>query len=146
MENEVKIRDYQSGDFEQLFHLWLETGQWTSERADNEYIIENTLRLGGKLLVLEHAATKIIAGAAWLTTDGRRINLHHFAVNPQFQGRGLGHRLAKECIAFAKDMGMQIKLEVHKENVHAISLYEKYGFKYLGDYQVFIVREIEYLG
>jgi ribosomal protein S18 acetylase RimI-like enzyme len=42
---------------------------------------------------------------------------------------------------FARESGLQIKLEVHKNNAIARQLYEKYGFKFLGDYDVFIVRE-----
>jgi ribosomal protein S18 acetylase RimI-like enzyme len=37
---------------------------------------------------------------------------------------------------------MHIKLEVHKDNVKALGLYKKAGFGYLGDYHVYIIRDI----
>lgn len=43
---------------------------------------------------------------------------------------------------FARKVGLQIKLEVHEKHVVARNLYDKYGFKYLGDYDIFIVRNI----
>ena len=36
---------------------------------------------------------------------------------------------------FAEATGMQIKLEVHRDNLKAIRLYKKWGFNYLGDYE-----------
>jgi ribosomal protein S18 acetylase RimI-like enzyme len=35
---------------------------------------------------------------------------------------------------------MQLKLEVAPKNIAAVKLYEKNGFKLLGDYVVYIIR------
>jgi ribosomal protein S18 acetylase RimI-like enzyme len=40
---------------------------------------------------------------------------------------------------------MQIKLEVHEQNKIAINLYEKAGFKKLGNYKVYIIRDFDKL-
>jgi len=37
---------------------------------------------------------------------------------------------------------MQIKLEVHKNNKIAKTLYQSVSLKYLGDYEVYIIRDI----
>jgi ribosomal protein S18 acetylase RimI-like enzyme len=50
--------------------------------------------------------------------------------------------LLDASLKLAKSFGMQIKLEVHKENSKAIGLYTKAGFTYLGDYDVYIIRNI----
>ncbi len=34
-----------------------------------------------------------------------------------------------------------VKLEVHRSNKRAIELYKKAGFSYLGDYDVYIIRD-----
>ena len=43
---------------------------------------------------------------------------------------------------FIREKGFQVKLEVHVTNLKAINLYKKYGFEYLGDYKVYIIRDI----
>jgi hypothetical protein len=40
------------------------------------------------------------------------------------------------------ETGMPIKLEVHRENAKAIGLYRRAGFVRLGDYDVYIVRDV----
>lgn len=137
------IRDFIPEDYEEINNLWESTGVGGSHRGDTPEVITGTIRNGGKLFILEHNANKMIAGTAWLTHDFRRIYLHHFCVHPSFQGKGLSHILCKKSIDLAESMNMQIKLEVHKSNSKAIALYEKHGFKYLGDYLVYIIRNIK---
>jgi len=135
------IRDYQSTDFEQINILWIATDMGGAHRGDNQETIERTLQNGGKLIVLEES-NKII-GTAWITNDSRRLYLHHFGILPEFQNQGLGKILVKESLNYAKELKLQIKLEVHKDNQIARELYKKAGFNYLGDYHVYIVRDLE---
>lgn len=135
------IRDYKIEDFNHVVELWEETGMGGAFRGDNDILIEETIKIGGKLLVMEETDKKIIIGTSWLTNDGRRIYLHHFGIKPEYQGKGLSKYLVKESIQFAKDKGLQVKLEVHKNNEIALKLYKDFGFKYLGDYDVYIIRD-----
>ncbi|MBI9068233.1 MAG: GNAT family N-acetyltransferase [Salinivirgaceae bacterium] len=135
------VRDYINTDFPQIMNLWMETDLSKPERGDNELTIKSTLNLGGKLLVLEDSENKKILGTSWITTDGRRLYLHHFGIKPSHQGQKLSHMLLKASLDFAKKTNMQIKLEVHKDNFIANNLYENAGFKYLGDYKVLIIRK-----
>jgi ribosomal protein S18 acetylase RimI-like enzyme len=136
---EFNLRDYKSNDFSQLFELWQATGLATKGRGDNQNIIEKTLKADAKLLVLTH--TNKIIGSSWITNDGRRLYLHHFGIHPDFQGKKISHILLKASLEFAHEKGMQIKLEVSQKNQIAANLYKRYGFKYLGDYDVYIIRD-----
>jgi ribosomal-protein-alanine N-acetyltransferase len=135
------IRDYHSTDYPLLMKLWESLDLSNPKRGDNNEIITQSIKIGGKLLIMESSESNII-GSAWLTNDGRRIYLHHFGIHKQWQNKGLGKVLLKECLQFAKENRMQIKLEVHKDNNAALKLYKKGGFKYLGDYLVYIIRDI----
>jgi len=135
----VKIRDYQSGDFPAISALWAETGLGGAQRGDTQQIIEQSIAMGGKMLVAKLEDNTLI-GTSWMTFDGRRIHLHHFGISPKFQRQGIGRQLAIASIAFAKEKGYQIKLEVHQTNTAAIALYKGLGFQYLGDYDVYIIR------
>ncbi|MGM0612996.1 MAG: GNAT family N-acetyltransferase [Bacteroidota bacterium] len=136
----MKIRDYQKGDYEGLIKVWETTGVGSKKRGDNEQVIVQSIDMGGKMLIMEQDNT--IIGTSWMTFDGRRLHLHHIAVLPKYQNLGYGKLLTKKSILFAKEKGYQIKLEVHKKNIKAIKLYEQLGFKYLGDYDIYIIRNL----
>ncbi|HAF30765.1 MAG TPA: hypothetical protein DCG75_17115 [Bacteroidales bacterium] len=136
------VRDYLNADFAKLNELWQETGLGGVQRGDHAEIIEQSIKLGGKLIVLENTDSKEIFGSSWMTFDGRRIHLHHIGVKPAYQNQGFGKMLTQESLKFAKEKGYQIKLEVHQNNKKAIDIYKKLGFTFLGDYDVYIVRDL----
>ena len=138
-----RIRDYEPGDFEPVLKLWQVTGMGNTERGDDKDTVECCIKTGGKLLILEDEQNNMIAGTSWMTFDGRRLYLHHFGILPEYQGKGLSKYLLEETLEYVKKSGHQVKLEVHSSNTVAINLYEKYGFKFLGDYKVFIIRKMD---
>lgn len=139
-ESRFEVRDYRPGDFAGISELWAQTGMSSPQRGDTAEVVERTLRLGGRLLVLAGASGEI-AGSSWLTSDGRRLYLHHFAIAPLLQGRGLSKQLLDASLRVGRETGLQVKLEVHRDNVKAIRLYRRAGFSRLGDYEVYIIRD-----
>ncbi len=137
----LHIRDYKEKDFPRLAEIWEQTGISTPGRGDTAALIQHTLEHGGKLLLLEAEDAGVI-GSSWLTNDGRRLYLHHFAIAPEFQGRGWSKPLLRASLKFAKATGLQLKLEVHQDNERALNLYKKAGFGRLGDYDVYIIRDL----
>ncbi len=135
------IKDFTDNDYDELMNLWEITGLNTPGRGDNIEVIRQTLFGGGKMLMM--FSKNLLIGSSWLTTDGRRLYLHHFCIHPDFQGKGLSKILLKKSLDFAKKINQQIKLEVHKNNLIAKKLYTNYGFKYLGDYEVYIIRDLD---
>jgi ribosomal protein S18 acetylase RimI-like enzyme len=143
--NDLIIRDYLENDYDEIVKFWSLTDMGNPERGDSRDTIQRTLKLGGKLLVMESKSTKQICGSSWLTYDGRRIMIHHFGILPECQGKGLSKILLKESLQFVKSNGAQVKLEVHSTNTKALNLYKKFGFKHLGEYNVYIIRDISNL-
>jgi len=141
-EKEFYIRDFQEEDYPEVNEIWEMTGMGGKQRGDDLNVINKTLENGAKLLVLLESGTDKIIGTSWMTHDFRRIYLHHFGIHPDYQNQGLGKFLAETSLQFAKEQNMQIKLEVHKDNTTAIHLYKKIGFNYLGDYLVYIIRNV----
>lgn len=141
-EKPYTIRDYWAADYPHVADIWERTGINTPGRGDSAEVIENTLRRNGRLLVLVDRASDTVVGTCWLTNDGRRLYLHHFAIDPKFQGGGLSKPLLRAALKIAKELGLQVKLEVHVGNAKAIHFYEKAGFKRLGDYDVYIIRDL----
>jgi len=138
----INIRDYCDSDFEEVVKLWQPLGLGGAQRGDTIEVIRQTLNLGGKFLVMEDSPGGNIIGTSWMTIDGRRNYLHHFGIKEEYQGRGLGKMLLDASLTFAREKGLQLKIEVHRENRRALDLYASHGFKYLGDYDVYIIRDI----
>lgn len=136
------VRLFENKDYNDVLNVWQQTDMGGAHRGDNLEIIENTVSNGGVLFVLEEKHSNTVVGTSWITNDSRRLYLHHFGILPYYQGKGLSNLLMEKSMEFAHDKKLQIKLEVHKENSKARALYQKYGFKFLGDYEVFIVRNI----
>ncbi len=136
------LRDYRSEDFDGVSSLWISTGLGNPARGDDAGIILNSIAMGGRLIVLEEKEAGRIAGTSWMTFDGRRIHLHHFGVLAEFQGQGLADMLLEESLKWVRIKGYQVKLEVHSTNKKAVNLYKKHGFERLGDYDVYIIRDL----
>jgi ribosomal protein S18 acetylase RimI-like enzyme len=142
----IRVRPYARGDYQGIMQVWTATGLSRPERSDDEETIERSITMGGTLLVLyDDDAGDAIIGTSWITFDGRRLHLHHFGITPEYQGKGLSGKLLAESLKFVKEKGCQVKIEVHRTNEVALRLYRKAGFRYLGDYDVYIIRDIQSL-
>lgn len=135
------LRDFAEEDFGSLSELWAAAGIGNPARGDGLESVRRTLARDGRLLVL--ASGDRIVGSAWVSDDGRRLYLHHMAVLPELQGRGLGKRLMEAAVGVARERRMQMKLEVSEANAGAIALYRKYGFETLEGYRTMIRRKTE---
>jgi ribosomal protein S18 acetylase RimI-like enzyme len=136
------IREYVDSDYAEMIRLWESLNLGGIQRGDDQLVIRRTIQMGGQLLLMIEKTSDSIVGTSWLTVDGRRTYLHHFGIQTDYQGQGLAKILLDASLKLAKTFGMQIKLEVHKENSKALGLYKSVGFTYLGDYQVYIIRDI----
>ncbi len=141
----ISIRDYRPEDYPTIESLWLATGLGGFWRGDDRAVIEKSLAIGGKLLVALDVDGALV-GTSWMTFDGRRLHLHHVGVLPDYRRSGIGRLLSIESIRFAREKQVQIKLEVHRSNEAAVSMYKKLGFQYLGDYDVYIIRDYQAIG
>jgi len=126
--------------FDKLNQLWEITGISNPQRGDTYEAIEKTLQHEGKLITIWHC--EILIGSCWLTSDSRRLYLHHMAVLPGYQNQGIGHQLMAESIRYSTEKQLQLKLEVNESNQSAIHLYQKFGFAFIDHYQTMIRRKI----
>lgn len=140
----MEVRKYRRGDFPGIMEVWSATGLSRPERGDDEATIERSIAIGGSMLVMyDPDDDGRITGTSWLTFDGRRLHLHHFGIAQKYQGRKLSALLLRESLRIVKEKGYQVKLEVHRTNEIAVNIYKKAGFEYLGDYDVYIIRDIQ---
>jgi ribosomal-protein-alanine N-acetyltransferase len=120
--------------------LWEMTGVGNPARGDSYEAVCHSLSHEGKIILC--CSEELPVGTAWLTHDFRRLYIHHMAVHPNYQNKGYGHRIMETALEVAKELKLQIKLEVHKTNQAASKLYQEFGFTTLDGYQVMIKRDI----
>lgn len=66
--------------------------------------------------------------------DGAYMVLHALAIAPELQGHGLGEEVVRFCTEKAKTDGYKaLRLDIVPGNLPAKRLYEKNGFRYVGD-------------
>ncbi len=74
---------------------------------------------------------------AYLSVDwhypGKALVVHRLAVDPNFQGRGLGRELMRFSHKFARKRGYDtIRLDAFSGNPAAVALYERLGYRRAG--------------
>lgn len=86
------------------------------------------------LPLLAFSGTRVVGAAVCVwgySTFAARplLNVHDFAVLPEFQGQGVGRRLLDEVERRARERGCcKLTLEVHESNEGAKRLYRDVGF------------------
>lgn len=92
------------------------------------------------VMLLAKDGNKIVGNASLSRLPRRMSHRGDFsvAVAKDYWNQGVGGKLLQEIIAFAKenDFGI-IDLQVRSDNVGAIHLYEKYGFRKIGTHPAF---------
>lgn len=90
-----------------------------------------------------------IVGDASLNRLPRRMNHRGdfgIAVVKEYWNQGIGSRLLKKILNFAKYNEFKIiDLQVRSDNLSAIHLYEKYGFKKIGTHPAFLEIDNKYV-
>lgn len=80
-----------------------------------------------------------VAGNCGVTSMGYKRKVYHragfgIALCKKYWNLGIGNALMKKSIELAREIGYeQIELEVVTENVNAVNLYQKYGYKIYGE-------------
>ena len=139
LNNLLTLSKITPAQFAEAEKLWNLAGVGNPARGDDLAAVEKTLRHGGRLILLY--ADEQPVGTVWLTHDHRRLYIHHMAVHPEHQGRGLGKLLIQAALRYAARLKLQAKLEVHAGNAPANRLYASFGFDALDGYRLMIKRK-----
>lgn len=93
--------------------------QYKYELEENEF---------SYLFVLEHEETIVGYYGFWILFED--CDITKVSIRREFQGMKLSNVLMEDCFNRVKSLGCnKINLEVRVDNIKAINLYKKYGFK-----------------
>lgn len=86
-------------------------------------------------IILNHEPEKAYVEADWsFESDYSDVYVvHTFLVHPKFLGKGLGVEILNFADDYCKSQGAKaIRLDTYAENMPAVKLYEKCGYRYAG--------------
>src|SRR5438552_19212672 len=97
MNGEIRTREFSIDDYEAAIDLWQKVEGLDIAEGDDR---ESARWFLGQNPGLSRVATdgSRMVGVALCGHDGRRGYIYHLAVDPKYQGRGLGKRLVTECL------------------------------------------------
>jgi len=140
--NDVQIRHLQSTDNAVLAHIIRQSlAEFGANKPGTVYYDPTTDDLftlfqqkGSAYLVAVQAGT-VLGGAGIFPSAGLPdgvCELVKMYLQKDARGLGLGRRLIDRCLQMAVDLGYrQVYLETMPELSKAVSVYEKFGFRYL---------------
>ena len=118
-------------DFEALNLQWIK--KYFRVEEEDRKILENpksyVIDRGGQIFFAINDG-KVIGTAAMVLVEERIFELSKMAVDPKYQGLGIGRRIIDECIKFAKNhKAQEIFLITNDKLLPALELYRSSGFE-----------------
>ena len=106
MGSKIETREFSIDDYDAALQLWQRVeGLEIAEGDDREGVAQVLARNPGLSRVAVDGSA--IIGVALCGHDGRRGHIYHLAVDPAYQGRGLGKRLLNECLDGLRRAGLE---------------------------------------
>src|SRR5213595_3758717 len=106
MSQRIRTREFVIADYGAAVELWkLVEGIEIAEGDDRESVSHFLKRNPGLSRVAIDGS--MVVGVSLCGHDGRRGHIYHLAVDPKYQGLGLGRRLVRECFDRLRGAGIQ---------------------------------------
>ncbi len=124
----VRIRSFRAGDLGGVRRVWVRAGLRLGP-SDSRSRIERMRARDPDLFLVAESARRIV-GAVLGRYDGHRGWVHHLAVDPSVQRRGVGRRLMAEVEARLRSKGcIKVNLHVEPSNRQVVRFYSEIGFQ-----------------
>jgi len=128
---DIQTREFLIDDYEAAVELWKRVeGLDIAEGDDRESLRRFLSQNGGLSRVATERSTMV--GAALCGHDGRRGYIYHLAVDPAYQGCGIGKRLIDECLDGLRRAGLErVNILVAKDNPRGREFWKRAGWEEL---------------
>lgn len=122
----VEIEDATQDDLDAIYEVDRRAFKFPMSKAS----IERDLRDERLSKYFVARALGVVVGYIGLWCIYPEAHIISVAVDPDFQGRGIGKRLMETSLKWLKDAGFKhVFLEVRVDNTIAINLYKQFGFE-----------------
>lgn len=123
------IRKMLKSDYDRLYDMWIHTpGMGLNDIDDSREGIEKFIDRNPNTSFVVMEDNKMV-GSIMAGHDGRRAQVHHTVVLPEYRGRGIGRALVAEMEKAMKAEGIfKIFLVVFKRNEIGNGFWDKIGY------------------
>jgi ribosomal protein S18 acetylase RimI-like enzyme len=131
MSRKIDTREFSIGDYDAALQIWqrvegLEIAEGDDRKSVAQFVARNP---GLSRVAIDGPA---IVGVALCGHDGRRGHIYHLAVDPAYQGRGLGKRLLDECLDGLRRARIQrVIILVAVDNQRGAAFWKRCGWEEL---------------
>ena len=123
-----KLTFYQGTNGDAVVDLWQRCGltrPWNNPAHDIEFCLLST----DAELVLLHQSAQLV-GTVMVGHDGHRGWVYYLAVDPDFQGQGVGYRLIEHVEHSARQQGLdRVELYTNAKMIENLALYPRLGYR-----------------
>lgn len=127
----IQFREARDPDLEQIKTLWSLAGvarPWNDPDADISFA-----RKGPHSTILVAQLANSICATAMVGEDGHRGWVYYVAVDPVYQGKGLGKRIMQEAEGWLQRRGVwKVHLLVRDDNAAVKDFYSHIGYRNTG--------------
>jgi ribosomal protein S18 acetylase RimI-like enzyme len=129
MRDKIETREFAIEDYDAALELWQRVeGLEIAEGDDRESVAQFLARNSGLSRVATDGAA--VVGVALCGHDGRRGHIYHLAVDPAYQGRGLGKCLLDECLEGLRRAGLKrVIIMVADDNPSGREFWKRSGYE-----------------
>lgn len=129
----MRVRPARLADLAAL--VALEQRSFATDRLTRRQFRHHLLGRGNSLLLVAVAGGRLHGNALVLFRAGARLaRLYSIVVAPEARGRGTGERLLRRVERESRARGAgELALEVRQDNAAAIAMYERRGYRRVGD-------------
>ena len=133
MRGNIDTREFFINDYDSAVELWQRVeGLEIAEGDDRESIAQFLERNPGLSRVATDGSATV--GVALCGHDGHRGHIYHLAVDPVYQGRGLGKRLVDECLEGLRRAKLErVIILVAGDNPRAREFWRRCGWEEITD-------------
>jgi ribosomal protein S18 acetylase RimI-like enzyme len=129
MSDNIDTREFSISDYDAALQVW--------QRVEGLEIAEGDDRGGAAQFLARNPRLSRVAvdgsaivGVALCGHDGRRGHIYHLAVDPAYQGGGLGKRLLDECLDGLRRAGVQrVIILVADDNQRGAEFWKHHGWE-----------------
>jgi ribosomal protein S18 acetylase RimI-like enzyme len=129
MSQKVHTREFCISDYDAALLLWQRVeGLEIAEGDDRQGVAQFLARNPGLSRVAIDGSA--IVGVALCGNDGRRGHIYHLAIDPAYQGWGLGKRLLDECLDGLRRAGVKrVIIMVADDNQRGAEFWKRCGWE-----------------
>lgn len=125
---EFSLREFALADYDAVAAVWEQAGL-RQRPSDALPEVAKKLERDPDLFLVAQCDGQII-GAVMGAWDGRRGWVHHLAVHPHWQRRGVGSALVSELERRLQSKGcLKLNLLVYHDNRQVVEFYQKLGYR-----------------